>query len=99
MPVVIDGFISAVSALAAYRLNAAAVDYMFASHHSAESGVGIAMDALGLKAPLQLNMRLGEGSGCPLMFAVLDGAAAVLTKMATFAEASIDPSKLVDIRE
>jgi len=44
-------------------------------------------------------MRLGEGSGCPLMFAVLDGAAAMLTKMATFAEAQIDASKLVDIRE
>ncbi len=99
VPVVIDGFISAVAALAAYRLNAAAVDYMFASHHSAEPGFGIAMDALGLFAPLQLNMRLGEGSGCPLMFAVLDGAAAMLTKMATFADASIDPSKLVDIRK
>jgi nicotinate-nucleotide--dimethylbenzimidazole phosphoribosyltransferase len=99
VPVVIDGFISAVAALAAYRLNAAVVDYMFASHHSAEVGFGIAMEALGLHAPLQLNMRLGEGSGCPLMFAVLDGASAVLTRMATFAEAHIDPSKLVDIRK
>ena len=99
VPVVIDGFISAVAALAAYRLNAAALDYMFASHCSAEPGFGIALEALGLKAPLQLDMRLGEGSGCPLMFAVLDGAAAMLTKMATFAEAQIDASKLVDIRE
>ncbi len=98
-PVVIDGFISAVAALAAGRLNPAATEYMFASHHSAEPGFDIAMEALGLSAPLHLDMRLGEGSGCPLMFGVLDGAAAVLTKMATFAEARIDPSKLVDIRK
>jgi nicotinate-nucleotide--dimethylbenzimidazole phosphoribosyltransferase len=99
VPVVIDGFISAVAALAAYRLNAAAADYMFASHRSAEPGIGIALKALGLSAPLLLDMRLGEGSGCPLMFTVLEGAAAMLMKMATFAEANIDPSKLVDIRE
>lgn len=99
VPVVIDGFISAVAALAASRLNPAVTAYMFASHHSAEPGFDIAMEALGLSAPLHLDMRLGEGSGCPLMFAVLDGAAAVLTKMATFAEARIDPSKLVDIRK
>ena len=99
IPVVIDGFISAVAALAASHLNAAATGYMFASHHSAEPGFDIVMEALGLDAPLHLDMRLGEGSGCPLMFTVLDGAAAVLTRMATFAEARIDPSKLVDIRK
>ena len=82
IPVVIDGFISAVAALAAYRLSPASVEYMFASHHSAEPGFGIAMEALGLSAPLHLNMRLGEGSGCPLMFTVLDSAIAVLTRMA-----------------
>ncbi len=99
MAVVIDGFISAVAALAASRLNPLVTEYMFASHHSAEPGFGIAMDALGLEAPLHLDMRLGEGSGCPLMFGVLDAAAAVLQNMATFAEARIDPSKLVDIRK
>lgn len=98
-PVVIDGFISAVAALAASRLNPVVTEYMFASHHSAEPGFNIAMEALELSAPLQLDMRLGEGSGCPLMFAILDASAAVLTKMATFAEARIDPSKLVDIRK
>lgn len=99
VPVVIDGFISAVAAVAASRLNPAVLDYMFASHHSAEPGFDIAMDALGFSAPLRLDMRLGEGSGCPLMFGVLDGAAAVLTKMATFAEGRVDASKLVDIRK
>ena len=99
MAVVIDGFISAVAALAASRLNPLVTEYMFASHHSAEPGFGIAIDALELKAPLHLDMRLGEGSGCPLMFGVLDGAAAVLANMATFAEARIDPSKLIDIRK
>jgi nicotinate-nucleotide--dimethylbenzimidazole phosphoribosyltransferase len=99
VPVVIDGFISAVAAVAASRLSPAVTDYMFASHHSEEIGFDIAMEALELSAPLKLNMRLGEGSGCPLMFAVLDGAAAVLMRMATFAEARIDPTKLVDIRK
>ena len=99
MAVVIDGFISAVAALAAARLNPLVTHYMFASHCSAEPGFKLAIEALGLHAPLQLDMRLGEGSGCPLMFGILDASAAVYTKMATFEEANIDPSKLVDIRE
>lgn len=96
LPVVIDGFISAVAALAAYRLNPVAAAYMFASHHSAEPGFEAAMEALGMQAPLKLKLRLGEGSGCPLMMHVLESAAAVLQNMATFEEAKIDSSKLVE---
>ncbi len=97
IPAVIDGFISAVAALAASRLNPVTAQYMFASHQSAESGFATVMDALQMEAPLKLNLRLGEGSGCPLMMQILDASAAMLQNMATFEEARIDASKLVDI--
>ena len=99
MAVVIDGFISAVAALTASRFNPLVLEYMFASHQSAEPGFQTVMDTLGLEAPLKLGMRLGEGSGCPLMMQVLEASAAMLNRMATFEEAKIDPSKLVDIEK
>ena len=89
LPVVIDGFISIVAALCAARLNPKAKDYMFASHHSFERGYTVAIKALGLKAALHLDMRLGEGSGCPLMFGIMDAAVAVMKDMATFEAAQI----------
>ena len=99
MAVVVDGFISAAAALTASRLNPIAAEYMFASHRSPEPGYVVAMDALGLKAPMSLGMRLGEGSGCPLMFQLLDAAAAMMQNMGTFDAAHIDASVLVDIRD
>jgi nicotinate-nucleotide--dimethylbenzimidazole phosphoribosyltransferase len=98
MAVVIDGFVSAAAALAASRLNAATTAYMFASHRSPEPGFRAAMDELGLTPPLSMDMRLGEGSGCPLMFHILDAAAAIMRDMGTFGAAKIDASNLVDIR-
>ncbi|MDD5017382.1 MAG: nicotinate-nucleotide--dimethylbenzimidazole phosphoribosyltransferase [Eubacteriales bacterium] len=98
MAVVVDGFISATAALAASRMNPLVTGYMFASHQSTEPGFETVMDALGLDAPLALQMRLGEGSGCPLMFHLLDASIAMMQNMGTFAEAKIDASKLVDIR-
>ena len=99
LPVVIDGFISAVAALCAFRLNPVCRDFMFPSHHSRERGFAIAMEPLGLTAPLRFEMRLGEGSGCPLMFAVMDGAAAIIRDMATFEEASIPDEYLNNIKD
>ena len=99
MAVVIDGFISAVAALVASRLNPLVTEYMFASHKSTEPGYVTAMEELGLEAPLRLEMRLGEGSGCPLMFILIDASLAMIKNMGTFAEANIDDKKLVDIRE
>lgn len=93
-PVVIDGYISVVAALCAYRLCPTVKDYLFASHASEEPGYARALTALGMDAPLNLNMRLGEGSGCPLLFQLLDAALAIETQMATFAEAQIDASYL-----
>lgn len=89
IPVVIDGFISVVAALCAVRLNPVVKAYLFASHRSFERGYAYAIEELGLEPSLHLDMRLGEGSGCPLMFAMMDGALAVLKNMATFEAASI----------
>ena len=87
VPVVIDGFISIVAALIASRIAPLAKEYMFASHASFEQGYAHAAEALGAEPCLSLEMRLGEGSGCPLMFAVIDAACAVIRDMGTFAEA------------
>ena len=98
-PVVIDGFISAVAALCAYRLCPEAVGYFIPSHASYEIGYKLAMDAMGLEPLFLLGMRLGEGSGCPLAFQILDAACAIINDMATFDEAGIDDGYLDEIRE
>lgn len=99
MPVVIDGFISVVAALAAYVLAPKAAAYMFASHKSFELGYQAAVDILGLEPFLHLNMRLGEGSGCPIAFDVIRGACDVMRNMATFEEAEINDDYLEEIRK
>ena len=93
-PVVIDGFISAVAALCAYRLCPQAAGYMIPSHASYEVGYKMAMDAMGLEPMLMLGMRLGEGSGCPLAFEILVAACAVMNDMATFDQAGINDDYL-----
>ena len=98
LPVVIDGFISMVAALAAARLAPLAREYMFASHSSYEQGFACAAQALGVEPCLDLGMRLGEGSGCPIMFAVIDAACAAMRDMGTFAEAEINDGYLDAIR-
>ena len=98
-PVVIDGFISAVAALCAYKLCPNAAQYFIPSHASYEIGYKLAMDAMNLEPLFLLGMRLGEGSGCPLAFEVLDAACAITNDMATFEQAGIDDSYLDEIRE
>ena len=98
-PVVIDGFISAVAALCAYRLCPEAVGYFIPSHASYEIGYKLAMDAMGLQPIFLLGMRLGEGSGCPLAFEILDAACAIINDMATFDQAGIDDGYLDEIRQ
>lgn len=99
MPVVIDGYISAVAALAAYTFAPAAADYMIASHKSFEKGYTLAIETLGLKPFLSLDMRLGEGSGCPIAFSIIRGACDVMADMATFDEAEINDDYLEEIRQ
>lgn len=98
-PVVIDGFISAVAALCAFRLCPDAVGYFIPSHASFEIGYQLAMDEMKLKPLFLLEMRLGEGSGCPLAFEVLCAACAVMNDMATFDQAGIDDGYLEQIRQ
>ena len=98
LPVVIDGFISAVAALCASRLCGLSAQYMLPSHASAERGYSLAMAALGLVPMLNLGMRLGEGSGCPIAFELCAAAQAVVNEMATFREAAIDDGYLDSIR-
>ena len=97
-PIVIDGYISAVAALAAYVIAPASVDYMIASHKSFEKGYSLAIEILGLKPFLSLDMRLGEGSGCPIAFSIIRGACDVMADMATFEEAKINDDYLEEIR-
>ena len=98
-PVVIDGFISAVAALCAYKLCPNAVHYFIPSHASYEIGYRLAMEAMKLEPLFLLGMRLGEGSGCPLAFQILDAACAIINDMATFDQAGIDDGYLDEIRE
>lgn len=99
LPVVVDGFISAVAALCAVRLCENARGFLIGSHVSYERGYALAARLLGLTPCLQLGMRLGEGSGCPLAFRVVEAACAVMNTMASFEEASIDDGYLAEIRE
>lgn len=88
-PVVLDGFISTAAALVAVSLRPAVRDYLFASHLSQEPGHRIQLEYLGLEPLFDLGLRLGEGTGAVLAFGVLEGAAAALSGMATFAEAGL----------
>ena len=99
LPVVIDGYISAVAALAAARIQPKCVNYMFASHKSKEPGYVLAMDALGVKPIFDLGMRLGEGSGCPITFKIMETACATMNGMATYAEGAIDADYLDQRKE
>ena len=99
VPIVVDGFISAAAALTAYRINPMVKDFIIPSHCSEEPGYKKAMGEIGIKPMLDLNMRLGEGSGCPLAFNIIEAAEVVISEMATLDEAMIENDFLVDIRE
>lgn len=98
VPIVIDGFIASAAALCACRINPLCKDYMFPSHLSAETGAIYMMKELNLTPMLNLNMRLGEGSGCALAFSVIEAALYTINNMATFQEAEIIKDCYVDIR-
>ncbi|HZR71714.1 nicotinate-nucleotide--dimethylbenzimidazole phosphoribosyltransferase [Bradyrhizobium sp.] len=88
-PVLIDGFIVSVAALAAVRLNPSCRSYLLASHRSAEQGHRLVLDALGLQPLIDLDLRLGEGSGAAIALPLLRLACALHNNMATFAEAAV----------
>ena len=93
IPVVVDGFISGAAALLAAKLTPRVKPYLIASHLSVESGQRIILDHLGLKPLLDLDLRLGEGTGAVLAFHLIEAAARTLCEMATFSEAGVDEKK------
>ena len=90
IPVVIDGFISAVGALAAQCIVHGCSDYMIASHTGREKGTKEVLNRLGLKAVIDADMALGEGSGAVLMLPMLDMAMALYMHGTDFEETAID---------
>jgi nicotinate-nucleotide--dimethylbenzimidazole phosphoribosyltransferase len=89
VPVLIDGFVSTAAVAPLAKLASGALDHARAGHLSAESGHRILLQELGLRPLLDLDMRLGEGSGAAVAVLVLRAALACHTGMATFAEAQI----------
>ena len=88
-PVVIDGFISGAAALIAVGLEPKIKDYLFAAHCSVEIGHRIALEKMGLSPILDLNLRLGEGTGAALGINLIDAGCKILTQMATFSSAGV----------
>jgi nicotinate-nucleotide--dimethylbenzimidazole phosphoribosyltransferase len=89
-PVVVDGFISTAGALIAYTIEPFVRDYIICSHRSVEPGHKAMQQHLGCTKPLlDLNLRLGEGTGGALAMNLLEAAVAILTEVATFAEAAV----------
>jgi nicotinate-nucleotide--dimethylbenzimidazole phosphoribosyltransferase len=89
IPVLIDGFIVSVAALTAMRLNPSCRPYLIFAHRSAEQGHRLVLDALDARPLLDLDLRLGEGSGAALALPILRLACALHNGMATFAEAAV----------
>ncbi|HVF80260.1 MAG TPA: 5,6-dimethylbenzimidazole synthase [Solirubrobacteraceae bacterium] len=90
LPVMLDGYATAVAALAAARIEPATGGGLFASHRSAEPGHQLMLTELGLEPLLDLRMRLGEASGALLALALVERAGLLHAQMATFAEADVD---------
>lgn len=89
MPVVVDGFISSTAAVAAHAISPSVLPYLLFSHVSAETAHRRLLETLGVRPILDLDMRLGEGSGAAMAMPVLDAAVALYERMATFAEGGV----------
>ena len=99
LPAVVDGVISIAAALLAVEICPAVKDYLFTSHKSKEGGYMIAAELLGVEPMFDLGMRLGEGSGCPIAFKIIEAACAVMNGMKTLEEARVDADYLDEFRE
>ena len=93
VPVVVDGFISTAGALIAYMIEPKTRDYMFAAHRSQEIGHKAMLDKIGLRPILDLDMRLGEGTGAALAMLVIEAGLKIYKEMATFEEAAVAGKK------
>ena len=92
VPVLLDGYISTAAALAAVSIEPEAVNWLLASHRSAEAGHSVALKWLKLEPLLDLGLRLGEGTGAALTVPIVRAALALHARMATFGEAGVSES-------
>lgn len=90
IPIMIDGFISATAALIAIKIKPEVKYFILPSHGSAEPGNKVVMKELGIEPMLNLEMRLGEGTGCAIAFHIIDAGLAAYKLMGTFGDASIE---------
>ncbi len=88
-PILIDGFISTTGALIAHGICPNSADYMIASHRSVEQGHKVALKYLNKEPLMDLNLRLGEGTGAALSMTLVEAAVRILTEVATFEEAEV----------
>ncbi len=93
IPVVVDGFISTAGAVIAYLIEPKTKDYMFAAHRSQEIGHQALLEKIGLKPILDLDLRLGEGTGAALAMLLIEAGLKIYKEMATFAEAAVANKK------
>ncbi|SHM12319.1 nicotinate-nucleotide-dimethylbenzimidazole phosphoribosyltransferase /cob(II)yrinic acid a,c-diamide reductase [Flavobacterium flevense] len=93
MIVLVDGFICSVAFLIAFKKNSAILNNAFFSHQSAEKAHKKLLDYIGVSAVLQLDLRLGEGTGCALVFPIIESAVAFLNEMASFESAGISENR------
>jgi len=96
IPIVLDGFISGAAALVAALFVPACRPYLIAAHRSVEIGHRVVLDRLGLRPLLELDLRLGEGSGAALAMPIIDAALRIQREMATFAEADVSNRETPD---
>ena len=89
LPVVIDGFISTAGALIASELHPHIADYIFAAHESVEIGHSFMLERIGVRPILDLDFRLGEGTGAALAMGLIEAGVKVMKEMATFDEAGV----------
>ena len=89
VPVMLDGAATVLAAMAAVKYNAAAKDYLFAGHVSAEPGMEDLLKNIGLTAPLRLDIKICRGEGAVLALSLLDAGLKAYKEMETFAEAGV----------
>ncbi|QWV97103.1 nicotinate-nucleotide--dimethylbenzimidazole phosphoribosyltransferase [Geomonas nitrogeniifigens] len=92
IPVVVDGFISTAGALIASEMHPAVRDYIFTAHTSVEIGHQMMLERIGVKPLLDLQLRLGEGTGAALAMGLIEAGVKILKEMATFEEAGVASS-------
>jgi nicotinate-nucleotide--dimethylbenzimidazole phosphoribosyltransferase len=89
VPVVVDGFIATAAAAAAEKIRPRIREHLIFSHRSAEGGHALALQAMGVRAMLDLDMRLGEGTGAALAMSLIESALALFHEMVTFESAGV----------